>query len=394
MFSAEEIENCDIFPNHLTKWTIIKALFYIVILFFGLIFVYSIYAERDFYSLITLDSYNYIYNTPLLELLFNIDSNYKPYKAHDKLIKSSNNITTIDFIENYVSKSLPLIMFNSLVKHNDSSSFDSNEISHVRIKNFENILVSQSSNSTMVFEKREIIKKYGPKMIESHASSKREYLEMTMKEYIDYINMVKYNKEHQKNQDKNLKNNEISHSMSLYDHIIFNRDNGNQAYLNKILLWFSTNIQDVINDALDLQSISFSMSDSLYYSVSETDSYEKIICVVEGGINIMAIPGLQINGLYPYNKEKMLSIQLKHNSTKLYSPVNFYSLEYSKFANFKYTSKFGVQIGEGSCFYIPSLMFFQFHSNNDSGFKIFTMRFEGDGLSEHIIKGIINENIN
>lgn len=56
MFTAEEIEDCDIFPKKLTAGLVIKVVIYIILMLLGSVLLYSFYSGRDFTSIITMEN--------------------------------------------------------------------------------------------------------------------------------------------------------------------------------------------------------------------------------------------------------------------------------------------------------------------------------------------------
>ena len=69
MFTAEEIEECDIFPKKLTIGLVIKVLIYVTLMLLGCTLLYSFYSGRDFSSIITMESLKFGTDTYYLKKL-------------------------------------------------------------------------------------------------------------------------------------------------------------------------------------------------------------------------------------------------------------------------------------------------------------------------------------
>lgn len=406
MITSEELVNLDILPKKISLKQIIKSLFYLIVFSIGLLFVYSIYAERDFYFLITLQSMNFLYNTRLLEIIYNIDSSFESYNKTSKFSISLESISNKEtFVFDYISRSLPVLIKDCFLNKSNQSHFEDDHL-HLINKNYNDVL-NLLSDSNVPIEKRRIVYRYGSFSVNDfnsnrHSSDYGEYEYMSISKYIDLYELListkEYNSQHMNNTIKvNQDKDDFSYSLNdfvVYDSNITSKSiSTNLKIFNILTSWYSSKLVDIIN-MLDLKKITFSMSTSLYYSKTTSDHHEKIICVIDGGLNIITVSGLQLNGLYPYNKSQMKKKKEEYKNEDLfYSPVNLYTLEYSKYPNYKETSKIGVNISVGSCFYIPSMWFYQFHSVSDFGYKAIMFLFEGDLFSEYIIDGILSEDI-
>jgi hypothetical protein len=73
MFTAEEIEDCDIFPKKLNFSTVMKCLFYFSIMFAICILLYSFYSGKDFSSIISMESMKYNTDDYLTSRLYTVD---------------------------------------------------------------------------------------------------------------------------------------------------------------------------------------------------------------------------------------------------------------------------------------------------------------------------------
>lgn len=72
MFTAEEIEDCDIFPKKLTITLVLKVSIYISLMFCGSILLYSFYSGRDFTSIITMENLKFGTDTYYLKKIMQL----------------------------------------------------------------------------------------------------------------------------------------------------------------------------------------------------------------------------------------------------------------------------------------------------------------------------------
>ena len=70
MFTAEQIEECDIFPKKITATLVFKLIIYILLMMIASILLYSFYSGRDFTSIITMESLKYGTDTYFLQKIF------------------------------------------------------------------------------------------------------------------------------------------------------------------------------------------------------------------------------------------------------------------------------------------------------------------------------------
>lgn len=72
MFTAEEIEDCDIFPKKMTLGLTIKFFIYLILMLCALIMMYSFYSGRDFTSIITMENLKYGTDTYYLKKIMQL----------------------------------------------------------------------------------------------------------------------------------------------------------------------------------------------------------------------------------------------------------------------------------------------------------------------------------
>lgn len=463
MYSAEEIEECDLCPKNITKILVMKGIIYALFVFIGIIFIFSVYLERDFISIVTFENLSYLYGTPILELLFEIDINYKSYSEHNLFVNDATSITKEDFVNNYLSKSLPTILKRalkinnkSIVKnnsHNNNNEFIFNDdIENNRIIEYEKIVnlgveniklfnnnVNFNNNQTIISDNLfvDVVINYSKKKqllsgYETHPIKYYDILKININKYLDIIK--KKNIDKNKYNDKDYINEEIKlhkilnensikkDSYTLYDlqvynnKQIFNNTNVNKIYVkNKLLIfnqtlkWFNENILKLISSVFNIEEISFTMSDSYFSSKTKSKNHDSMYCVVEGEIDIMTVPGLLVNGMYPYLPKYMKEIQNKYyyfNNNRItekqdninyinFSPVDIYSPQYGRFPNNRrlFSKTLQINLQSYDCLYVPAVSWVQLLSIKERGFKLLELKFQSDYFSNYIYNGILNTNI-
>lgn len=413
MYTAEEIEECDLLPHEVTKMSIIKCFVYSAVVFVGIIFIYSVYNEKDFVSVLTLESRKYSSGSLLYEVMTELDVKYKSYLSDEKKSLNATELSSIIFIEDYVAKSLPLIVEKGL-QHEDDLVDDANsennandlfndELHHTRIKDYENILLSVSGSNTVVLEQKDILKKFAHKGIVSLPSSHTKNYEMkSMAKFIALLQKVHYNKIHniinedlETSQSQN-KEDPMTLSLTLKDYRVYSPSNKpetkeNLRVITRIEKWLNDKFLESIS-VLELNSALFSLGDSMYISKTESDARENILCMLEGVAFIHLTPHLQLNGVYPL-KEYYHNLE-KASDYKWISPVSLIEPNTSKFPGYRQVNKIQIKLSQGDCLYIPSLWWFQFRTESLDQWKILELKYEGDRLANYIFKGILKEDIN
>ena len=188
----------------------------------------------------------------------------------------------------------------------------------------------------------------------------------------------------------------------------FQNDNYNK-YTNEInfyLDWIEPNLNQVIRSTLEVERISVGKGETPFTSYSFMDNYNKLICMLIGELHLSAVPALQLNFVYPYKQFKNDYYKYKmyfrkdegdedesDHLFKWYSPVNFINSDMGKYKENKRATKLSVKLIAGDCFYVPSLWWFQFSSVSFEEFMYITYKFKGDEFNEHLIKGVLQENL-
>ncbi len=72
MITAEELEDCDIFPKKLTFTSVLKFLIYFVFMLFATILMISFYSGRDLTSIVSFDTLKYGSESAFMMKLMNI----------------------------------------------------------------------------------------------------------------------------------------------------------------------------------------------------------------------------------------------------------------------------------------------------------------------------------
>ena len=101
MFTAEEIENFDIFPKKYTLSCILKFCLYSVSMLIGLILMYSFYSGRDFVSIVSLEALAYSGSSFFLKCLAALQPK-EMYLQHKKYNIDYNENITDSFVINYI----------------------------------------------------------------------------------------------------------------------------------------------------------------------------------------------------------------------------------------------------------------------------------------------------
>ena len=111
MFTAEELEECDIFPKKITTGKIIKFLIYFIFMLTACLLMYSFYSGRDFTSILTMENLKYGSDSYYLEKLYQLDNrfDYNISERYTRDINILNNQRGV-FIKEYVGQSVPLII--------------------------------------------------------------------------------------------------------------------------------------------------------------------------------------------------------------------------------------------------------------------------------------------
>jgi hypothetical protein len=126
MFSAEELEDWDIFPKKITTQAALKFSAYFFFFSFALILVYSFYSGENFISIITLEMSKYNSNDPYLQKVSLLDHRFNYDKGANGYNIKMAGIDEIKFYKDYVLESLPVIIKGETISEKISDGIFSN----------------------------------------------------------------------------------------------------------------------------------------------------------------------------------------------------------------------------------------------------------------------------
>jgi hypothetical protein len=332
MFTAEEIEDCDILPRKFSKMTVLKCTFYTCIMGAILILLYSFYSGKDISSIISMESMKYNTDDYLTTRLYMIGRSTN-YDIKDRYHVNFTDITRVKFIKDYVRESMPCIIKNMTYGLPVMKKLDN-----------ENYLESRFKEDIKVEERGEPISN-------SLSSGYRAFL-------------TKYSEFKKKAND----------NYRMFNYFI------NEIEVPKSLLDdFNIHHMDFLND-LRFDSMKFSEGFSEMHNPSYSTTQESILCQIVGQVDIIIIPALHRNYVYPYKKPY---------DQANYSPVNFFRAEYGRFPEFKKVSRLYVNLEQGDCLYIPAFWWYMQKTEEDKHFITVTALFKSHSrLVEDMIHGI------
>lgn len=339
MFTAEEIENFDIFPKQYTFSCIFKAAFYLIVMAISIILMYSFYSGRDFVSIITLESLAYSDSSYFIERLASLEpkdfyGNYNRYH-----LNYSDKIKA-NFILNYINDNFPCLIKDS------ASGFKIKELYNA----FLNILLTDNETNPIYVEKRT-----------------NPYLEFYKKGFS--YNEMKYT---------DFKT--ISTTDEKINYVINDID---LEIIKKNLSFslFEKNVKSpLLSDYLRLFGIFYTEAQDKMVIGGHTEPTENILCMVKGETEILMIPAIERKLVYPYKREY---------GPSNYSPISFFNPDFGRFPLFKKANRVHVTINEGDCIYIPALWWRSHQSQHGKSFAYLTMKFENPSrYVDQIFKGI------
>jgi hypothetical protein len=334
MFTAEEIEDCDILPKKLSLGTVLKMLFYFCIMISILILLYSFYSGKDFSSIISMESMKYSTDDYITKRLYIIGVTTTNYDVKDKYHVNYTEITRTKFIKEYVRESLPCIVKNmtsgvSAMRNIDNSSY----LEH-----------GFTGKQLTIEERKEPISNF---MSSDYRAFVGNYAEFVRKAN-DNARMYNYFI------------NEVETPKALQDE-------------------FGIHKLDFLRD-LKLEGMKYSEGFSEMHNPSYSTTYETVICQMVGQVDIIIIPALHRNYIYPFKKPYGLSN---------YSPINFFKAEYGRFPEFKKVSRMYVNLEQGDCLYIPAFWWYMTKTEENQHFITITTLFKSHSrLVEDMIHGI------
>lgn len=339
MFTAEEIENFDIFPKQYTFSCILKGTFYLIVMIISIILMYSFYSGRDFVSIITLESLAYSDSSYFIERLASLEpknfySNYNRYHLNytDNLEKG--------FMLNYMNDNFPCLIKDSV------SGFKVNELYNA----FINIITKDNDTNPIYVEKRT-----------------DPYLEFYKKGFTyNEMNYTEF-------KTVSSTDERINYVINDMDIEIIKKNISSQLFENTIK-------SPLLTKYLKLFGIFYTEAKDKMVVGGHTEPTENILCMVKGETEILMVPAIERKFVYPYKKEY---------GPSNYSPISFFNPDFGRFPLFKKANRVHVIINEGDCIYIPSLWWRSHQSNHGKSFAYLTMKFESPSrYVDQIFKGI------
>ena len=329
MFTAEEIENFDIFPKQYTLSCILKFCLYSVSMLIGLILMYSFYSGRDFVSIVSLESLAFSGSSFFLKRLAALQPK-EMYIQHKKYnIDYSENITDT-FVINYINENFPALIkeaakgFNVIELYNE----------------FENRLNSDNTLSPLYIEKR----------TEPSMDYFKKGFEYTKANYSEYQSLIKSN---------NTKNIYVINDLSL---------NVLQSTLTTSLVSKHI-VSPLLTKYLKFSGAFYSEGHSHIVIGGHSELSENFLCMVKGEVDLLMVPAMQREYVYPYRNQY---------GPSHYSPVPFFKGEFGRFPLFKKADRIHVTVSEGDCMYIPAFWWRSIQTKKEKEFKYITLKYESN----------------
>jgi hypothetical protein len=337
MFTAEELEDLDIFPKKITMVGVIKFFFYFIIMVSGLIMLYCFYSGRNFTSIVSMEGMRYNTDNYFTERLFELDAKTN-YDLKDKYHINLTDIDSKTFIKEYVRENLPCIIRNATFDWTASLLWLSDKYMIDRIGNYSFKVEERNSPSANFFSE-------GYKLYE-----------------------MEYNKFIKINNDKD----------RFYNYFINEQDIPKAIFSDvDIFSW-------IFLEDLKFKSLKYSEGNNEMHNPAFSTPDESIICQVVGQLELIIVPALQRNNIYPF---------IRPYGPTNYSPINLFRPEYGRFPNFKKASRLYINLEQGDCLYIPSSWWYSSKTVNDQKFITLTANFKSHSrVVENIINLLENNN--
>jgi hypothetical protein len=343
MFTAEELEECDLFPKKVTKTTIFKFALYGTIMLGATMLLYSFYSGRDFTSLITMEGLKYNTDNHFLNRIWKIDRNYhynnsEKYTINLEQLQNSPEV----FIKDYVSESLPLIVKDS-AKH----------FSKLNKDNFNESMSNFTQSIELLIELRQ-------------DPNGQYFLNSNNIESLTYSNFSIISQK--KDRQYNYFLNDV-----LIDKL--------RLYLNEIVKYYK--FLDYLNI---LETMTYYSEGHDEFVVSgRMEKRENFICQLKGEMTIMLIPALFRNSVYPFRKRF---------GPPDYSAVNFFLAEYGRFPNFRKSNRLFINLTEGDCLFLPAFWWYSLKTFENNHYAFVRFNFSPHSRwAYEIIRGLENEEL-
>lgn len=296
MFTAEELENFDIFPKKYTIVGVIRGVFYSFVSLIALILMYSFYSGRDFISIISLESLSFADSNYLAQRLAALEPDNIFSTTSKYYLNFTDNVLDV-LIKKYVMDNFPVLMKGSVSGLNITQIND-------EIVNY----LKQNSSQLLYIEKRsDPYIEFYKKGFEYKMLNYDEFLEVTEK---DKTNIYLINE-------------------------------------NDIGMYKKTK-EMALDKHLEKISTYYSKGRNMTIIGGHSENTENIVCLTEGEIDLMLIPSFERGYITNYKSEY---------GPPNYSPIQFFRGDFSSYPLFKKANRIQVSVSKGDCLYIPSFWF-------------------------------------
>lgn len=332
MFTAEELEECDIFPKKITLVGVLKFVIYGTIMSAALIMIYSFYSGRDFTSVLLLENLKYESQSFFLNRIAHYDYNMTKYDNRSKYKVELENINTTFFMQNYVKESMPLIIENAGKK----------------------LELSQSEfNQSLKNEKIPVLALQDPEI--NFYMTGFKYKEVIYDEFL-----------------------QISQNHERLENYFINNYKINQQLKEKLNLKNKKEFEFIQH--LKLKDITYSEGFNEILNAGHMDYEDNLICPLKGSLHILIVTPLDRYTVYPYKK--------RYGPTN-YSAVKFFKPEFGRFPNFSKANRLLITIQNGDCFYVPAFWWYSTTTEDKNHFVYLNYKFYSNSrYVEEILKGI------
>lgn len=329
MFTAEELEDCDILPKKITLSGVIKFLIYFIIMFAGVLVILSVYTGKDLKHIVSLDNIKFGSQNEIFEKLFYLDSKYN-YNLQEKYNFDYANFDENYFIQEYVSQSLPCIVKNASLSLPAYESFNNRTYRLAKL--------------TDIFQKETL-------EVEIKSEPRANFITGNLKtERLNYLSFFE----------------KATNNQRLSNYFLTNIDFPKASYMEigpEKALNFTKH--------LNVRNIKYSEGFGESISLAHYEKDEKLICQIIGSIDIVVVPQLYRATVYSF----------KQGYGPLnYSPVNFFESEFGRFPKFAKSHRLLITLNQGDCLYLPAYWWFSVKSSNKSHFIYFTINFKTHSL--------------
>lgn len=324
MFTAEELEECDIFPKRITKMGIIKFTFYALIMSFFLILIYSFYSGRDLTSLVSFEGMKYNTDDYFSNRIWNLDKRFN-YNLTEKYSLSVDYLLENQemFVKEYVTQSLPLIIKDAR----------------------KNMTIL---NQLKTKEEIQRLAMLSTLPVESRRDPNGNY-------FLDRSNITPLSYEEFLNEAQN-----VSRKSNLFL---------NEAKIENL----TTNMKAAIKEFKFLEYLYFREDITTYsegfdefIQAGHMEYNELLLCQIQGEMDVLLIPALFRNSVYPFKKSY---------GPPNFSAADFFLADFGRFPNLRNTNRLYITLSEGDCMYIPAFWWSSIKTKEDSHYSYLKLNF-------------------